>query len=211
MPPWLIGLCLLGQVPPPLLGNDAAQELEAARRSSIAREAAELNRLAEQLARLGKTQAVSQVRGLIPRPAPPDGATRLMPLPEVIERGSGVKEASPAGLVEIRTRAAAELFDLAQRAARSESPQYAIASMCLRAVLERQPDHKETRRLLGYVPHKGGWARPFAIGQLQKGNVDHPIFGWQPADWIPHLDRGELPAPGCSAAEEGAVAPHRGG
>ena len=195
MPPWLIGLCLLGQVPPPLLGNDAAQELEAARRSSIAREAAELNRLAEQLARLGKTQAVSQVRGLIPRPAPPDGATRLMPLPEVVERGSGVKEASPTGLVEIRNRTAAELFELAQRAAKAESPQYALASVCLREVLERQPDHKEARRLLGYVPHRGGWARPFAVGELQKGNMDHPIFGWQPADWIPHLDRGELPAP----------------
>jgi len=192
---WLVGLCLLAQVPPPSPGTEAAQKFEAARHSIIAREAAELNGLAEQLVRQGETQAARQVRGLIPRPAPPDGATRLMPLPEVIEHGTGVKEASPAGLVEIRARAAAELFDLAQLAAKSDSPQYAIAGMCLRAVLERQPDHKEARRLLGYVPHRGGWARPFAVAQLQKGNVDHPIFGWQPADWIPHLDRGELPAP----------------
>ena len=195
MSSWVIGLCLLAQVPPPLLGNDAAQELEAARRSSIAREAVELNGLAEQLVRRGEAQAARQVRGLIPRAAAPDGATRLMPLAEVVERGSGVKEASPTGLTEIRNRAAAELFELSQRAAKAESPQYALASVCLREVLERQPDHKEARRLLGYVPHHGGWARPFAVQELKKGNVDHPIFGWQPADWIPHLDRGELPAP----------------
>src|SRR5262249_40980377 len=95
----------------------------------------------------------------------------------------------------IRNEAAAELFKLAQRAATSDSPQYALASMCLRAVLERQPDHKEARRLLGYVPYEGGWATPFAVQKLRDGNVDHPIFGWQPVAWIPHLNRGELPAP----------------
>jgi len=118
-----------------------------------------------------------------------------VPLPEVVATARRVQEVSPAGLREVRARAASELFELAQRAASSESPQYAIASVCLRAILERQPDHKQARRLLGYVPYEGGWARPFAVQQLRKGNMDHPIFGWQPADWIPHLDGGELPAP----------------
>jgi len=192
---WLVGLWLLAQVPQPAPGTDAAQELEAAQCSIIEREAVELNSLAGQLAGQGETGAAQQVRACIKRPGQPDGATRLLPLPEVVERRSRVQSGSPARLEEIQNRAAAELFDLAQRAAKSESPQYAIASRCLRAALERQPDHKEARRLLGYVPHRGGWARPFAVQQLQKGNVDHPIFGWQPADWIPHLDRGELPAP----------------
>ena len=31
--------------------------------------------------------------------------------------------------------------------------------------------------------------------QLRNGFVSHPTFGWVPADWVPHLDRGELPAP----------------
>jgi len=192
---WLIGLWVLAQVPPPLAGTDAAHELEAAQRSIIAREAAELNSLADQLAGQGETGAAQQVRLCIPRPAQPDGPTRFVPLPEVVERLSKDQSEAPARLKEIQNRAAAELFDLAQRAAKSESPQYAIASKCLRAALERQPDHKEARRLLGYVPYEGGWARPFAVLQLQKGKVNHPIFGWQPADWIPHLDRGELPAP----------------
>ena len=31
--------------------------------------------------------------------------------------------------------------------------------------------------------------------KLRDGYVNHPIFGWVLADWVPHLDRGELPAP----------------
>ena len=45
------------------------------------------------------------------------------------------------------------------------------------------------------MPYEGGWATPFAVGELKKKNVNHPIFGWVPADWVPHLDGGELPAP----------------
>ena len=44
------------------------------------------------------------------------------------------------------------------------------------------------------MPYEGGWARPFAVRQLKEGNVNHPIFGWVPAHWVAHLDRGELPA-----------------
>jgi hypothetical protein len=96
---------------------------------------------------------------------------------------------------EIRSHAAAKLYELAQRAAKSSPARYALASLCLRAVLERQPDHAEARRLLGYVRHGAGWARPFAVRQLKEGYVNHPTFGWVQSDWQPHLDRGELPAP----------------
>jgi hypothetical protein len=112
----------------------------------------------------------------------------------VAQRPAGANR-SPAGLKEIQIRAADAFFALAERAAKSETPRYALASACLRAVLERNADHAEARRLLGYVPHAGGWARPFAVNELRKGNVNHPIFGWVPTDWVPHLDHGELPAP----------------
>jgi hypothetical protein len=192
---WLVGIWLLAQVPAPSPGTDAEQALESALRSIVERETAELSRLAQQLVGNGETAAAAHVTARIPRPADPDGATRFLPLPEVAERRSAGPNGSPVRLVEIENRTARDLFDLAHRAAQSESPQYAIASRCLRAALERQPDHKEARRLLGYVPHLGGWARPFAVAQLQKGNVNHPTFGWVPADWMPHLDGGELPAP----------------
>jgi hypothetical protein len=193
--PWLVGLSLLAQVPPPSLGTDPARELVDQQRSIIARETAELTKLANDRAAHGDAAAARQVRARIPRQDHRDGATRFWPLPEVVPRSSPARSAAPARLHEIQNRAAAALFDLAQRAALSDSPQYAIAGFCLRAVVDRQPDHKEARRLLGYEPFQGDWATPFAARKLRAGNVDHPIFGWQPADWIPHLDRGELPAP----------------
>ena len=83
-------------------------------------------------------------------------------------------------------------------------PSYVVGEPVPAAVIERQPDHREARRLLGYVPHEGGWARPFAVDQLKKGLVSHPTFGWVRADWVPHLDRGELPAPPDSRGQKKA-------
>jgi Protein of unknown function (DUF1570) len=193
----LVGLSLLVQVPPPALDTTTARELEAARRSIVGIEAAQLNELAEQLADAGDSKTAQLVHERIPRPVERDGPTRIMPLAEVVKARSGEKGGEPwrARLKEIETRSSSELFNLAQRAAKSDPPSFALASQCLRAVLERQPEYREARRLLGYVPHDGGWARPFAVDQLRLGFVSHPIFGWVLSEWVPHLDRGELPAP----------------
>jgi hypothetical protein len=188
---------MLGQVPPPSAATDVARELEAARRSIAARERAQTEALAERLVAEGAAAAAQRVRERVPRPVELDGPTRFVPLPEVVRVRSEPKasERWQAGLKDIESKTAAELFKLASRAAKSDPPSYALASACLRGVVERQPDHREARRLLGYVPHEGGWARPFAVRQLRDGYVSHPTFGWVAADWVPHLDRGELPAP----------------
>ncbi len=193
----LVGLSLLVQVPPPSLGTTTAKELEAARRSIVANEAAETNDVAQQLAGAGDSKAAQLVRERIARPIEQDGPTRIMPLAEVVKARPVEKGGEPwrARLNEIEQQSGSALFNLAQRASKSDPPSYALASQCLRAVLERQPDQPEARRLLGYVPYEGGWARPFAVDQLRKGYVSHPIFGWVLSDWVPHLDRGELPAP----------------
>jgi hypothetical protein len=192
---WVVGLSVLLQVPAPQPGNDAARELETARRSILAREKTDLEGLVERLSREGNADAARIIRGRIPRQARADGPTRLMPLPEVVAPAARDRESLPLELSEIQHRAASGLFDVALRAGKGQTAQYALASFCLREVIERQPDHPEARRLLGYVPHEGGWATPFAVRQLNQGNVDHPIFGWVPEDWVPHLDGGELPAP----------------
>ncbi len=192
---WLVGALVLLQVPAPLLQDDAARELESAWRSIIARETAELDELAARLAGEGRTAAAQQVRMRIPRQTAPDGPIRLVPLPEVVAPQPPEKDSPPVELKEIRRRFADAFLALADRAARSETAQYFLASRCLRAVIERNPDQEEARRLLGYVPHDGTWARPFAVNELRKGNVNHPVFGWVPPDWVPHLKRGELPAP----------------
>jgi len=193
----LVSLLLLGQVPPPALGTDVARELKATRRSIEANEAAQIKVLAETLATEGNSKAAQRVSDRVAKPVDPDGPTRFVPLPEVVSGRPEEKrdEAWRADLRAIQSRSAGELFKLANKAAKSNPPSYAFASMCLRAVLERESDHPEARRLLGYVSHEGGWARPFAVRQIRDGLVSHPTFGWVASEWVPHLDRGELPAP----------------
>jgi hypothetical protein len=187
---------------------EVAHELESSRRSVLARERAEIAGLADQLAASGQSEAAHAVRGRLPRPAGPDGPTRIVPLPDVVlpqaaqvgaTTKTGGNAAGDAGwrarLEGIESRAATELKQVADRAKSASPPRYGLAISCLREVLARQTDHKEARRLLGYLPYQGGWARPFAIAQFQEGLVNHAVFGWVPADWVPHLDKGELPAP----------------
>ena len=116
---WLAALSFLLQVPPPTPGTEAAQQLEANRRSIIAREAAELSTLAEGLARQGTTEEAGVIRSMRARPLERDGPTRFMPLPEVVERSRSTKP-PPPGAREIRDRAAQALFNLAGQAAEAE-------------------------------------------------------------------------------------------
>jgi hypothetical protein len=194
---WLVGLLvLINQVPAPDAGEEAGRELENARRTIQAREASDLTKLASRLSEAGETQAAAEVRAKLPRASGPDGATRFVPLPAIVPPQPASKPgAGKAPLDEIQVRSATELFKLAKQAAGADPPRYSLASACLREVLVRQPDHREARRLLGYATYERGWARPYAIQQLKKGLVDHPTFGWVEADWLPHLDKGELPTP----------------
>jgi hypothetical protein len=116
------------------------------------------------------------------------------PTPAPAPAPGGAVPAWRTELEAIRAAAAERLFALANRAVSGKSKQYSLADECLRAVLDRQPDHKEARRLLGYVPHAGGWATPYAARQLNAGMVQHATFGWVDATWVPHLDKGELEA-----------------
>ena len=207
-----LNLCFGLQVPSPTEGLDSSAELARASQDVRQKEAKELSALAERLAGKGDSKAASEVRRLLPARAQ-GVATRIRPLPEVVPAqglGQGLASVtSGAGKVarkatdpswreelkRIRSRSADDLFALAQRSAGMKPPQYTQAGMSLRGVLERQPDHAEARRLLGYVPHEGGWARPFAVRMLKEGNVNHSVYGWVPADWVAHLEAGELPAP----------------
>ena len=207
---WTIGLSVVLQVPPPETGPPVSVELQETGRAIEEREAKALESLAVSLTGDGMVQARSEVHRLLPRTKPRDGASRVTPLPEVVPpQGRGLASVGsgtgkPAGkgsaqtwlaeIQQIRFKAASELFDLAKRAATARP-----AGLCTcRSLSSRSPraaaGPSRSARLLGYVPYEGGWARPFAVRQLKDGNVNHPIFGWVPAGWVPHLDRGELPA-----------------
>ena len=209
---WLAALMtLLLQIPRPSSAEEAARELHAAYRSIRESESSGLTTLAEQLERAGDAEPARSVRVRLPRPLPSDGPNRFSPLPDVVPpRGpAGQKTPADTRAEGILLKSATGLFDLAQRAARATPPRHALAGECLRAVVERQPDHAEARRLLGYVPYNGGWAKPFAVEQFRKGFIDHPVFGWVKADWQPHLERGELPS--SANARSGALALGRRG
>ena len=168
---------LAAQIPPPQVDASQTRDLLARREAILARERARLAGLP------GAPLAVAE-------PAP-DGSSRFVPLAEVVAaRPKGVTNPE---VDRAREPAARELFELATLAAKGPSPRYAFADECLRAVLDRQPDHPEARRILGFLPREGGWATPYAVDQLAKGKVLDPTFGWVPGDWVPHLERGELP------------------
>ncbi len=193
------------QIPPPMADAAQAKDFRARRGAILAGERAQLSALADRPRVEGKPADPAPA---VPDPADipsVDGSTRFVPLAEVIapppkgmasvEVGRAAGDPGRAGRNAIRAEAARALFDLAGQAAKAPSPEYAFADGSLRAVLERQPDHAEARRLLGFLPRDGGWATPYAADQLAQGKVSDPTFGWVPGDWVAHLKRGELPAP----------------
>jgi hypothetical protein len=210
----IFGLALLAQVPPPVIDPAERDELKASREAILKREAKELDALAQRLELRGDSDGAATVRRLLAAAGAHRGIRSLNPLPQVVpgrreglasvggKPGQTTASSEREELEKVQSRVASELFALAKGAAATNPPHLAQTALCLRAVLQRMPDHSEARRLTGYVPYNGGWARPFAVRQIKAGNVDHPIFGWVPADWVAHLDRGELPAPASRAQKQ---------
>ena len=170
--PGLIGvLLMLAQVPPPALGRTprASWKPQSGRSWPARRSSSKAlpSDCPEKAIVPAQTGFASGFPGQSTRMVPRDScrfpkSSRLVP-------ANKSEEPWRASLKEIESRSAQELFKLAQRAAKTDPPSYSLASLCLRAVLDREPDHREARRLLGYVPHDGGWARPFAVEQLTQG------------------------------------------
>ncbi len=211
--PW--GLFLLAvavQVPPPNAAEAQSAALHELQRATFEKESGQLKSLADRLQSEGDRKAAEEVRELLPPPPAPAGAERFQPLAELVPARKGV-----AGLPNVsvgtrqgtgwraeasaaQTETANALFALAQRAGTSVPRHNALADSCLRGVIARLPDHAEARRLLGFVPFEGGWATPYAGQQQRDGKVFHDVYGWVPRAWVPHLERGELPARGRAGA-----------
>lgn len=192
-----IGLAalLIGCMPAAV--STQAADFQADLRAILEREARALQSIGDGLARKGESARADAIRGLAdPALADDSAIIRIRPLPEVVpSTGGGLASRPPSALdpeaSAVRDRTAEELLGLAGQAARAN--RVGVADTCLRGVIDRQPDHAEARRLLGYVRHQGGWAQPFAVEMLRKKKLDHPVYGWIDADWAPHLERGELP------------------
>jgi hypothetical protein len=94
----------------------------------------------------------------------------------------------------LQTRTVTSLLALARDDADRKIPCYGVIARALRDVLERDPSNEIALRLLGYVRLKDGvWATIPASALLDRGFVQHPVFGWVESSWIERLDAGELP------------------
>lgn len=185
------------QAPPPNTATRQSQALRAQYTGFLRAESERLVKLADRLKADANPAAEAEVRALLPEPPAPDGSERFEPLPPlVLAKVAPKKEPWRTELDGVRAEAAKALFELAGKAAAASPRRLALADLCLRGVLERSPDHAEARRLLGYIPHQGGWATPFAARETQAGKVLHPVFGWVFKSWIPRLANGELPVRG---------------
>ena len=203
----LLALVIVAQVPPLDVSARPTGSLRDAHEAILAEEGEKLKALAQRLTANGDQDSANEVRSDLPPLPDRSGAERFVPLPEVVAariRRPGLPNVpvgtKPVGWkaerAAIRNASAEALFALAKRAASLVPRDLALADAGLRAVIVRQPDHSEARRLLGYVPHDGGWATPYAVQQFKADKIFHPLYGWVSADWVPHLEKGELPARG---------------
>ena len=184
------------QVPAPNSVETASANLRRERDAIQTREAAEIETLAGRLEKTRQLDPAKQARGFNQRYQPQTpGATRFRPLPEIIAAEPKPTEPWRIELEAIRKKSADALEVLAGKSLKIEPPRYALADECLRSVIDRNPEAASAYRLLGYVPHAGGWATPFAVQQIREGLVLHQVFGWVEKSWTARLDAGELPAP----------------
>ncbi|MEW4567233.1 DUF1570 domain-containing protein [Tautonia sp. JC769] len=160
----------------------------------LSTESEALEALANRLESTGDASHAQAVRALIEPSPRPDGPNRFIPMPEIVPAGDDVSDDADTipEVDAIRSEAATQYEELANQA--FEAGQLALADASLRNLLRRRPDDTEARRLLGYVPHEGGWATPHAILRLENGDIPHPDYGWIPAEWVPNLEQGLLPA-----------------
>ena len=168
---WLVGISLVFQVPAPSPASDPAAELKAAARSILEREARALEVLAAGVAGKDDVQAAAEIRRLLPRSRPRDGASRIVPLPEVVPpRGRGLtsiasKGSKPSGPARGRGLACRDREGEVAIRRRLPGPGPTLrrrqpAAVCagrdrLREVLDRQPDHAEARQAAGLRPARG--------------------------------------------------------
>jgi hypothetical protein len=95
----------------------------------------------------------------------------------------------PAAVSTEQQDAAAELYR--QAVAAAEKKQGSEAMRLAVNALEANPDHEIIRRILGFTLYNGQWRTVWEIDRLKKGFVDHPAFGWIPAEHAVSYEAGK--------------------
>ena len=117
---------------------------------------------------------------------PPSESDRIY-LPRLpLEFGAAKKGPVPFELCE---RYADDQFRRAKLAAEKNRGNLAM-QLAITAV-EANPDHEEIRKLLGFKLYENRWRTRWEVERLQKGFVDHPVFGWIPEEHVRGYEAGE--------------------
>lgn len=90
---------------------------------------------------------------------------------------------------KLREAQAESLFALARQAITEGQP--SLAQELILETAHENPDHKQARRLLGYLYTRDRWVTPFAAQQQAAGKVWHPRFGWLAKNHLARYERGE--------------------
>ncbi len=82
-----------------------------------------------------------------------------------------------------------EMYRLSRSALHAGFPSYAYR--LVRETADIFPDHRQARRLLGYVRLEDRWVTPFAAKMARERKVWHDTYGWLRADEVARYENGE--------------------
>jgi hypothetical protein len=89
----------------------------------------------------------------------------------------------------LRDQQAESLMELARQAIAEHRPSLAV-ELVTEAVREN-PDHKQARRMLGFVRYRDAWHTPFEVRQMSANKVYHEKFGWLPKSHVARYEKGQ--------------------
>jgi hypothetical protein len=176
LPLLLLGVALWS----PVRGDDPAAERRALRRTEL--RAALITGLEEQAAECEATGDAAGSRTL--RDLLTGVTSDTLDIDLLPEQVQGV--ANPG---TCRHDYADGMYELALEAIQDGHPSEAFHD--LRETAFHNPDHETARKLLGYVLYEDRWVTPYTALMLRRGEVDHPVFGWLPAEHVARYEAGQ--------------------
>lgn len=125
---------------------------------------------------------------------PPEmlGSTDKLPTHVQPDLPSNLPQAENAARIRLRklqSDYAINLYGLSRKALKEQ--QTSLAFQLISEVLVHNPDHPQTRGLLGYKRVGNEWMTPFAIQMKSDKKVWHDEFGWIDVKKIPRYESGE--------------------
>ncbi len=82
-----------------------------------------------------------------------------------------------------------QLYRLALQAIQKRHASFAY--QLVRELVYHNPDHRQGRKLLGYVRDGENWSTPFLKSMRTRGYLDHPEFGWIHKDHVEKYLQGQ--------------------